>query len=78
MHCTCAYQQVHYPDNSRAAHDACLVILFAIHALPRLPRTGLKTPPAIALLTAPVFDDSHLVWCLVLRTRPYVPSHFRP
>ena len=33
MHLTCACQHVHYPDNSHAAHDARLLISFAIRVL---------------------------------------------
>ena len=45
MHWSCACQQVHYPDNSRAAHDTHLLISFAIRVLRQLPIIGLKTVP---------------------------------
>ena len=51
MHWTCACQQVHYPNNSHAAHDARLLISFAILMLRQLPTKGIKTAPCPA--TAP-------------------------
>ena len=51
MHWTCACQQVHYPDNSHVAHDARLLISFAICVLRQPPTTGMKTAPCPA--TAP-------------------------
>ena len=48
MHWTCACQQVHYLENSRAAHDAHLLISLAIRVLRPLPATGIKTAPCPA------------------------------
>ena len=45
MQWMCASQQVHYPINSHAAHDACLLILFAIRVLRQLPTTSIKIVP---------------------------------
>ena len=45
MHWTCAYQQAHCPNNPRAAHDARLLISFAIRVWRQLPATRLKTVP---------------------------------
>ena len=40
MHWTCACQQVYYPDNSYATHDAGWLISFVIRMLQQLTTTG--------------------------------------
>ena len=48
VHWTCACQQVHYLENSRTAHDARLLIFFAIRVLRQPPTTGTTTTPCPA------------------------------
>ena len=48
MYWTCACQQVHYLENSHAAHDARLLIWFAIRVLRQPPTTGITTAPCPA------------------------------
>ena len=50
----CACQQVHYLENSHAAHDARLLISFAICVLRQPPKTGITT----ALCPATICHDS--------------------
>ena len=57
MHWTCACQQVHYPENPPAAHDARLPISFAIRVLRQPPMIGIKTAPCPA--TAPHDSPTH-------------------
>ena len=58
VHWTCACQQVHYPDNSHAAHDTRLLILFAIHVLRQPPTTGIKIVPCPATTPHDSLADS--------------------
>ena len=48
VHWTCACQQVHYLENSHTAHDARLLISFAIRVLRQRPTTGITTAPCLA------------------------------
>ena len=61
MHWAFAFHQVHYLENSHAAHDARLLISFAIRVWRKPPTTGITIAPCPATAHHKSPTESHPV-----------------